>query len=480
MAKDLLLNIDVGDILLEKKLDSDNLCFNSKWGKALDGDNDGVLYLNIIIPSMYKNSLRYDENDIFECNFKATYCPDTRYFFIRFLIDNNGIYQNLDSSIIPIPNILSVKTYKNGSFELTDIGACQLPIININGEFKIVTRKTDNTIAELYSSSSSDIDFGNSSDQSAKLLSLCAPGKNYRYPLSGVGITDYINSVITNSDLAEKLVNEFSNNNTPVSSAEFDPDTGDLKITQSEDLEEDISGNIEDLDLDIVLNASDEFIRETLKTTNDVPTADVLKEFSELENIYGIFFLGDVQMDMVNDKTLGNKTFSFYHDTTNESYFKGYDAPNYVVVSGTLYPGDIIMLKNFVWETPSQNKENGDIVEVNTPFVITDEQQDFDGTLIKDESLYSKVSVQIFDTRYDECGIILKKCKVFYTLHAQDLISKSKGVFRLNVESDVARDMLCLVHDPITGRLLAHIAQNSNIQSINLDQQRGRLLITKQ
>ena len=480
MAKDLLLNIDVGDIQLEKGLSADNLCFTSKWGNILDGDNDGVLYLNIIIPSMYQNSLRYDENDIFECNFKATYCPDTRYFFIRFLIDNNGIYQNLDSSIIPIPNILSVKTYKNGSCELTDIGACQLPIININGEFKIVTRKTNNIIAELYSMSSSDIDFGNSSDQSAKLLSLCAPGKNYRFPLSGVGITDYINSVVANSDLAEKLAKEFENNNTPISSAEFDPDTGDLKITQSADLEEDISGNIEDLDLDIVLNASDEFIRETLKTTTDVSTADVLKEFAELENIYGIFFLGNVQMDMVNDSTLNNKTFSFYHDTVNKSYFKGYDAPNYVVVSGTLYPGDVIMLKNFRWEAVSQNQANGEVTEVNIPFVITNEQQEFDGTMIKDESLYSKVSVQIFDTRYDECGIILKKCKVFYTLHIQDLMAKSNGVFRLNVENDIAKDMLCLVHDPITGRLLAHIAQNSNIQSISLDQQRGRLLIQKQ
>lgn len=480
MAKDLLLNIDVGDIQLENGLSADNLCFTSKWGNILDGDNDGVLYLNIIIPSMYQNSLRYDENNIFECNFKATYCPDTRYFLIRFLIDNNGIYQNLDSSIIPIPNILSVKAYKNGSCELTDIGACQLPIININGEFKIVTRKTDNIIAELYSMSSSDIDFGNSSDQSAKLLSLCAPGKNYRYPLSGVGITDYINSVIVNSDLAEKLAKEFENNNTPISSAEFDPDTGDLKITQSADLEEDISGNIEDLDLDIVLNASDEFIRETLKTTTDVSTADVLKEFAELENIYGIFFLGNVQMDMVNDSTLNNKTFSFYHDTVNKSYFKGYDAPNYVVVSGTLYPGDVIMLKNFRWEAVSQNQANGEVTEVNIPFVITNEQQEFDGTMIKDESLYSKVSVQIFDTRYDECGIILKKCKVFYTLHIQDLMAKSNGVFRLNVENDIAKDMLCLVHDPITGRLLAHIAQNSNIQSISLDQQRGRLLIQKQ
>ena len=183
---------------------------------------------------------------------------------------------------------------------------------------------------------------------------------------------------------------------------------------------------------------------------------------------------------MVNDSTLNNKTFSFYHDTVNKSYFKGYDAPNYVVVSGTLYPGDVIMLKNFRWEAVSQNQANGEVTEVNIPFVITNEQQEFDGTMIKDESLYSKVSVQIFDTRYDECGIILKKCKVFYTLHIQDLMAKSNGVFRLNVENDIAKDMLCLVHDPITGRLLAHIAQNSNIQSISLDQQRGRLLIQKQ
>jgi hypothetical protein len=478
MAKDLLLNIDVGDIQLEKGLSADNLCFTSKWGNILDGDNDGVLYLNIIIPSMYQNSLRYDENDIFECNFKATYCPDTRYFFIRFLIDNNGIYQNLDSSIIPIPNILSVKTYKNGSCELTDIGACQLPIININGEFKIVTRKTDNIIAELYSMSSSDIDFGNSSDQSAKLLSLCAPGKNYRFPLSGVGITDYINSVVANSDLAEKLAKEFENNNTPISSAEFDPDTGDLKITQSADLEEDISGNIEDLDLDIVLNASDEFIRETLKLTEDVSPEDIFKEFADLENIYGIFTLGSVSMDIVNDNTLNDKTFSFYNES-NKSYFKGYDAPNYVVVSGMLYPGDLIMLNGFRWEAQSQNQESGEVISVNTPFVLTAEDQEFDGTLIKDESLYSKVSVQVFDTRYDECGIVLKKCKVFYTLHAQELESKSRGVFRLNVNNDVVKDMLCLVHDPITGRLLAHISSNSNIQSVSLDQQRGRLLINK-
>lgn len=475
MAKDILLNIDIGDIQLNEKLDEDAICYDSFWSES-----NSVLFLNIIIPSKNQNLLKYDDSGFFECTFKASYCPDTRYFRIKFLIDNNGTYGELDQSITPIPSVLSAKVYKNGSYELTDISACQLPIININGEFKLLVRNTDNITAELYSAISTDINFGISSDQSAKLLSICAPGKNYRYPLAGVSITDYINSVIVNSDLAEKLMREFENNNTTIASAEFDPETGNLNVKQSSDLEENVSGTMDNLGLDIILNASDDYIRDNLKDIEETLPDDVMREFSELEDIYGIFFIGDAKIQQIKEKLIPNKTFSFYHESDNKSYFKGYDAPNYMVSSAILYPGDVIFLKNLTWSALAMNTEIGETFNVNTPFVITDFEEDFDGTLIKDNSLFSKIKVHSYDTSYDECAIINKKCRLFYTLRAQDIISGSGGVFRITFDSVSIKDIVCLVHDKITGRLIAHIANNSNITGISFDQQRSRLLIQKQ
>lgn len=101
-----------------------------------------------------------------------------------------------------------------------------------------------------------------SDDQSAQLLSICGPGKYYRYPTTGVDVTKYINSVVSHTDIGDVVSEQFSENGTSIQEMSFDSLTGDMQVVYThEDYEgEDVSLlPIEQLDLESI-NITDEMI----------------------------------------------------------------------------------------------------------------------------------------------------------------------------------------------------------------------------
>lgn len=84
---------------------------------------------------------------------------------------------------------------------------------------------------ELYSAAQSDFNIVQADRQNANCLLACNPSNNYRYPLTGVGLVQWINSGHINSgDLAERLQSEFSADGVAVNNAQYDYDT--QSITQ--------------------------------------------------------------------------------------------------------------------------------------------------------------------------------------------------------------------------------------------------------
>lgn len=96
---------------------------------------------------------------------------------------------------------------------------------------KIVDKKEYlNGTIEVYSFSESDFDIKVANTQNSNLLIKCIPGNSYRYPLSGVGIIQWMNGDLSQDTMAEHLMQEFAEDGVLVRNADFDNDTQTLRI----------------------------------------------------------------------------------------------------------------------------------------------------------------------------------------------------------------------------------------------------------
>jgi hypothetical protein len=87
-----------------------------------------------------------------------------------------------------------------------------------------------NYVAYIWSATSTDMINIAANIQNRNLMLQCIPSNNYRYPTSGVGLVKYLHSPISQTDLANRLKSEFSNDKVTVNSAAFDSDSGDLEM----------------------------------------------------------------------------------------------------------------------------------------------------------------------------------------------------------------------------------------------------------
>ena len=74
---------------------------------------------------------------------------------------------------------------------------------------------------ELYSGDDFDFQIGNANHQNKAALLSCLPGSNYRYPTVGVGLSKWIGAPSNLPGLAQKLMEEFESDGTPVISARY-------------------------------------------------------------------------------------------------------------------------------------------------------------------------------------------------------------------------------------------------------------------
>jgi len=251
-VKDILIDVDSGDIALSSKK-SKTLSYNEIiWG-PLFNDDGSTLYANIYIPSYNISGLKADGLGRYTILFHTDYVPDATPFQIRLVTKVDDEWAKIPQNNCRFP-VTSLAYLPGGN--LLRINASELPYINLEGYFVAeLVFGTGTNSAYVYSAGNMDLDVGVSDEQSAQLISLCAPGKYYRYPLSGVDITKYVNTVVGHTDLSRKISDEFGKDGIDAQGINFDSSTGkiDVNFKHEEGRSENIElVDVEELDTDLI------------------------------------------------------------------------------------------------------------------------------------------------------------------------------------------------------------------------------------
>lgn len=213
MARDIMMNIGNGDLLINDRSNQNEPCFVSEW----EADN-----LKIFIPLSFfkrKNIDYKNPSDFsFRCNIPFKSNPyDYEFFHISVYADSESVCEGIASARI-------------GDGQLSMISPRYLPLIDIDGEFSIHYKAESELKMVVTSAKITDFTLGDSDNQVAQLLSLCAPGKYYRYPTTGIDITKYINTAVVNTDLAMVTTEQFDADGMSIQEMSFDSSTGNMKM----------------------------------------------------------------------------------------------------------------------------------------------------------------------------------------------------------------------------------------------------------
>lgn len=288
MVRDILIDINEKDLLFtNKRPDSDVHC-DVVWGKIMDSDPDDVLYCNVLVPPMMWSKVSFAEEDNITILFHSPYKATEGEFYIRLIKFQVGKYE-LFEGMAPRKAL----SYALERTKTSEIYPCQLPLLDMDGNYLVLFKKGKDECV-MYSSKQTDLAIGFSDDQTAQLLTICAPGNNYRYPTTGVDIYSYINSVISHTDLQQRIQDEFKDDKRSINEMDFDSITGAFNISFSHEVEVEDDIQLitpELLDKSILTDYTDDFIMENVH----IPEIDD-REYYSLLNAAGIKFTDDGEL----------------------------------------------------------------------------------------------------------------------------------------------------------------------------------------
>lgn len=448
MVRDLILDMKERDLSMEDKTNAAVPIFDSLWGNLFDEDEEiDALICNIIIPEAYWHIVKY-ENEEMTCCFTSNYIPNTNHFRIRLVALHDGQY-SLFSNIrgnFGIP----VNSYALSKNIAAPIAACMLPYIDIDGDFMV--RMVQNSKSEIldkayiYSSKRTDISINYSDDQASQLLTLCAPGKSYRYPTTGVGITRYLNCVVAHSDLQKVLETQFDMDNKSIQDAYFDNETCKLDVLFSPEKEEEDKGleDLENLNTTFFDMFTDEYVRRNT-VLDEVSDSDFMEQLDNYDKVLNIMLFKD---NTTSVERIANKVEAGQFDGEGNVV----ESNEYFIVSATLEADTIIMFDD----------EKEDEVTDAPIFIINDHNEDRLYTALVEQPYW------LTETCH-KCFILKRRSTVKYMIR-QDQFRIGKGLYTVPQISANIKNMLGLVQDIHTGRLLGIVSNNTNISDITLDE----------
>ena len=220
MRKDIEIHIKTGDMNLINKNQHRTMGFD--WVKNPEGLSR-YIYGEITIPSaISENSIR--NNGVYV---SIPYTPYYKEFMIRF----KRVFEDGTS--------LFLQNQVNGSdWFIVKAGMYGQKHSNIHASELIMVSDTDfylsieNEFANVYSAARSDVHVIDANRQNCNCLISCVPGNNYRYPLTGVGLIRWINATnINNTELAEVLKRELSEDDVTPRNAYYNYDTQQLELS---------------------------------------------------------------------------------------------------------------------------------------------------------------------------------------------------------------------------------------------------------
>jgi hypothetical protein len=486
MAKDILVNTQSGDFLVSEDI-SQTAYWSVVWGKLFDSDE--AEYMNIVVPSGYINDIQLKDNK-FECKIQAEYYPVNSDFLVRLVVLNvaTGKYVAIQEYVSNAPSAMGAVYYPTFTSKPQNIAACQLPLIDIDGHFKVVFQQYNNGVfsrAIICSAKDTDFSIGSSDGQSAQLLARCAPGKYYRYPSTGLDLTQYINSVVEHTDLTESLVSQFSSDSKQISEAEFDNTTGDFQVVFSGTKEAN-DENLDDtktLDVSLFRMADDDFIRSAYKVAHNTDSDNT----AFVEGLIGSPFIGlydvgcSAQLEKMTIDSIMNGCIS--GDGTIATSENKSLVATMVLEAGKMYAvcytsdviqrkskSSIISILNSTWSHESLfaiYTKSGELIYYDEPF-----------------STESVGEYQVYRESFQNrrCFIPLQDLIVkFYAGNSTLWLSdNNSGIKALVDESNNYNTILGLVSNELTGKLTGVIALQSQIEDVKIDIETNQILIIKQ
>ena len=453
MAKDVLLNVRSGDVSL-KNSNGFTDYMDVVWGDVFPSDTE--TYMNIIVPTKKRGLLSFENGELL-INVHCPYNPNCNTFIVRILFSTATGYKKWvgDDGDGEYP------AYWRMGIDGSDVrvGASELPLMNVDGNYlvRLVSgESSDQCRAYLYSAYSLDFEVGEADKQSAQLLSLCAPGKYYRFPTAGVDVTRYINSIVANTDLGRKLQNEFDSDSKTISDATFDSVTGNLDVSFSgTSIESD--GNltpVEDLDLELFHLADDDYMKLLLDEIGDgYNTESAILSFEELDNIFGVYFFDDLDAKRTYDEIIYGRTLA-----QSGSYMNRGD---HQIVTKKLKAGTFIQFR--------YNKGYDSYLR----FVLKR----------GNEQIY-KYHNQVGDwlqwnnDEFRVSAIVLVDCTIVYSIN-RVAYNNGYGVYVVEPTHENLKDLLVITTDLTTSKFIGYTTPNSNIVGVTIGNQSGQIYVEK-
>nr|DAP24441.1 MAG TPA: hypothetical protein [Caudoviricetes sp.] len=218
MRKDIQININTGDIVIEPQNSITTRLF--KWVDNPLGLSR-YIYGEITVP-WYLPESQIKSNGL--C-IVIPYTPMYKEFYIRV----KRLYADQSYSFIVNPvdgtEWFLARTGLYGK-EKKNVYASQLITISENNFFISFNGK----YVDIYSGNETDVNIIKANQQNSNLLLKCIPTNNYRYPLSGVGLIQWLHSNINYTDLSYVIKKEFEADRVNVKGAEFDTETKQLYL----------------------------------------------------------------------------------------------------------------------------------------------------------------------------------------------------------------------------------------------------------
>ena len=456
MAKDTIIEVRSGDIVLENTIKNVSY-FEAVWGNLFDSDTQ--LYLNVIVPYHKIKDLTF-KNDEQSIYIRATYKSVCSNFIVRLVTKNSSdLYEPLSQNI-------EYPAYWKPELNNTDepLDASKLPLINIDGYYLVLLTRYNNTnfnMAMFYSAYQSDIKVGDASNQSAQLLTMCAPGSFYRFPISGVDLTKYINSIVANTDLGERLQSEFEGDSKIINDATFDSYDGNLDLSFSDNNEE-TNGTltpVDELDVELLKVADDKFVETLLQEeAGEIDSNSIIAEFSSFSNVVGTFF---------------------FHGTNAER--KPYES----LSLNSKYDEDGALIQDSKYWIVNISVSAGTILFFNLPSNY--EKEPVPPILFK--LLDGEETVLYMPTPYEYLGemnggsykvgaIVLRDSIMSYVVRGS-AYARGEGVYVVNNIKDALNNFLVITHNKITSRLMGYVTTNSTIKNVKLDTATGKIWVLK-
>jgi len=430
MVKDTLIDIKERDILIGDKSNQNEPYFNVEW--------DG-LKCSIKVPYAYSSYAKYGSDGTYSCCVFIPYMPLDKMFMFELLVNDGNVYGITDIT----GGIAFTKPYD--SLKPVEIKACQLPILNADGKYRVVfTQGSDKVM--VYSAKESDLAVGASDNQSAQLLAICAPGKNYRYPTTGVDITKYLNSIVPYTDLNKRIDEQYKSDGKNLHSADFDNHTGDLVTVfskETEKIEKEKLTPVDKLKTDFL----GQFTDANIRTFIDLEKRDLFG-FQTIFNYDGeyvglIIFPSEDLVWSRPVKEQGNGNYNEEGET--------YDDEEYYTIEADFKSGSIIVF----------NAKNVD---------LHDESSFFMNQLnVTDEYLPLCTRPNEDDYDYLNCALITKDCTIKYSIK-RTAYDQGDGIYLLQEKNDNIVNMMLIAKDNVTGRNKGIVSNKIAIDDVILDE----------